>query len=290
MPISRMSRQELARTALRAAFEARRQAQIALQKPICIYDVAERLGTRVWFVGGASFAGVYAKGYNQIFVPTERPAGRRAFTCAHELGHWYFKHGTRVEELDFDRSDNDAPEEILANTFAAFLLMPRQAAVQAFDRRGLDPRGGDPIDIYSVACQLGVGYETLLKHLRWSLNLIDHSRMQDLLTVPPKEIRRAVLGRSAPGHLVWADDKWNEVAIDLEVGDFAVVPHGTRLCGQSAEVVGNCLYGHILEARLPGLSQAVIDNSEWASMVRVSRKQFTGRGAFRHLEEVDEDI
>ena len=80
-----MTRQEIARTALRAAIELRRKAKVPLEDPICVYDFAETLEVEVRFVGGSSFAGMFAKGMNAVFVPSERPAGRRAFTCAHEL-------------------------------------------------------------------------------------------------------------------------------------------------------------------------------------------------------------
>lgn len=284
-----ISREQLSRVALRSALELRRRAGIPRDAPLCVYDVAESLGVEVWFVGGASFAGMYPKGYGRLFVPSERPAGRRAFTCAHELAHWHFGHGSRVEEMDFDRADHEIPEELLANTFASYLLMPRHAVRDAFARRRLQPSTADPVEMYGVACQLGVGYETLLKHLRWSMNSLSLSRLNDLSTIPPKEIRRGVLGTTTPGPLILAGIHWRTVPVDMEVGDFAVLPHSVRLNGQSASVVGECLYGTILEARRPGLTQAIMDQrDEWAAMVRVSRRQFTGRGAYRHLEDPDE--
>lgn len=283
-----MTRQDIARTALRASIETRRNAKVPLDEPICIYDFVETLGVEVRFVGGASFAGMYAKGLDVVFVPSERPSGRRAFTCAHELAHWRFGHGARVETLDFDREDCEVPEEILANQFAAYLLMPSRAITALFQRRGIRPQNASPLDIYSIACQLGVGYETLVKHLRWSENLLDHARMLDLQRLPPKEIRRNVLGSASAGHMVFADTHWRKVAIDLEVGDFAVVPHNVRLNGTSARVVRTCAHGEVVEAIRPGLTQAIGEH-DWAHMIRVSRKQFVGRGAFRHLEETDEN-
>src|SRR5690349_9957124 len=105
------NRQELARIALRASFEVRRKGAVLFEDPICIYDFAEKLGLEVWFVGGASFGGMYAKDMGRLFVPSERPAGRKSFTCAHELAHWWFGHGTRVDDLDFDRTEHEIPEE-----------------------------------------------------------------------------------------------------------------------------------------------------------------------------------
>jgi Zn-dependent peptidase ImmA (M78 family) len=268
--------------------EARRKAQVPLESPICIYDFVEALGVEVRFVGGASFAGMYAKGHDVVFVPAERPAGRRAFTCAHELAHWRFGHGARVESLDFDREDCEIPEEILANQFAAYLLMPSRAIALAFKKRGILPKHASSLDIYAVACQLGVGYETLVKHLRWSESLIDHARMHDLQKIPPRKIRREVLGTHISGHLVVSDENWSTVPIDLEVGDYAIVPNDVSLNGKSAKIVQKCQFGEVVEAIQPGITQAV-GAPDWAHMIRVSRKQFTGRGAFRHLEEEDEN-
>jgi len=192
--------------------------------------------------------------------------------------------------MEFDRADHEVPEELLANTFASYLLMPRHAVADAFARREVQPAAADPIDMYSVACQLGVGYETLLKHLRWSLDSLSSSRLTDLCAIPPKEIRRAVLGTTPSSHLVIADAAWRTVPIDMEVGDFAVLPNSIRLAGSSAGVAGDCLYGTVVEALRPGLTQAVMNDPDgFAAMIRVSRRQFTGRGLYRHLEDPDED-
>jgi hypothetical protein len=284
-----MTRVRLARIGLRGAVEIRRRGGIDRLSPICVYDLAESLGVEVWFFGGSSFAGMYPKGYGRVFVPSERPAGRKAFTAAHELGHWYFGHGSRVEEMDFDRSDQDIPEELLANTFASYLLMSRPAVTAAFARRNVEPESADPIDVYAVSCQLGVGYETLLKHMRWSLNLISLARLTDLLAIPPKEIRRTVLGESTSGYMVLAGSAWQSVAVDIEIGDTAVLPNRVRLNGQSAAVIGDCLYGTVVKGTRTGLTQALADDDGWSAMVRVSRRHYFGRGAYRHLEDPDED-
>lgn len=283
-----MTRQDIARIALRSSIEARRKANASLADPICIYDFVEKLGVEARFVGGASFAGMSAKGFDVVFVPAERPAGRRAFTCAHELAHWWFGHGVRVEHLDFDREDCVIPEEMLANQFAAFLLMPNRAIKAVFERRGYRPQTATALEIYAIACQFGVGYGTLVKHLHWSQNLISRVQMQELQRISPKEIRHELLGLTAPGHLVFADHRWTNVAIDLEVGDHALLPQSVQLVGASARIVGSCARGAIVQAVRPGITQAIGDQ-DWAHMIRVSRKMFVGRGAFRHLEDEDED-
>lgn len=53
--------------------------------------------------------------YNQL-----RPVHRQRFTVAHEIGHFVLGHTSTSHE----RSDDNKPEEIEANQFAAELLMP----------------------------------------------------------------------------------------------------------------------------------------------------------------------
>jgi len=114
---------QLARQAVRSAMEVRRLAGLSTSEPLCIFDVAENRGVEVKFFRGDSFDGLYARVSQTVLVPSLRPPGRQAFTCAHELGHWYFEHGTRIEELKFfDLNYNSKPEERLANLFAAYLL------------------------------------------------------------------------------------------------------------------------------------------------------------------------
>lgn len=282
------SKQELARIALRAAFDVRRKVGTLFEDPICVYDFVEQLNLEVWFVGGASFGGMYAKEMGRLFVPSERPAGRRAFTCAHELAHWWFDHGTKIDALDFDKADHEVEEENLANLFASYLLMPRHAVVDAFKRRNIVTHRCNPVQLYSIACQLGVGFSTLVKHMRYSLNLMEHARMNDLLAVTPKSIRSTILGGVESSHLVVADGFWRKVAIDLEVGDYAIIPRFTKIDSSAMTVVGECSHGLILQARLPGLVQAVHTSDPWAAMIRVSRRQYMGRGVFRHLHDPDE--
>lgn len=283
-----MTGQEIARTALRTSIELRRKLKAPLTDPICIYDFAEALGVEVRFVGGSSFGGMYAKGLSAVFVPSERPNGRRAFTCAHELAHWKFDHGQRIEHLDFHKNDRDIPEERLANQFAAFLLMPTRALKEAFAERCLEPDQASEQEIYKIACQFGVGYETLLHHLNLSERTLSPKRARLLLDKTPKAIKNEMLGRPSNSHLICADFHWKKVPIDLEVGDHVIVPHGTEITGQSIDLVGECPSGLILRGLRPGLSQ-VQCGSTWAHMVRVSRKGYVGRGAFRHLEDEDND-
>ena len=167
--------------------------------------------------------------------------------------------------------------------------MPPWAVTRAFERRDAEPGACSPIEFYTVACQLGVGYSTLVYHLRWSLETISPRRAEELLQIAPREIRRRVLGCDYAGHLIIADTAWEKVAVDLQVSDLAILPRNVAVGEGGTALVGENELGTIIEARVPGISRAEIADKTWSCFIRVSRKHFVGRSIYRHLEDPDVD-
>ena len=285
--------QDIPTIGARGAVQVRYKLGLADEAPVCVYEMADNLGVNVRFQGGHSFGGMYENQSKTILVPAWRPPGRQAFTCAHELGHWYFGHGTRLDVLESDgRPDNQrSPEEWLVNAFAAHLLMPLRTVRDAFRRRGWEPTGSKPVQVYTVACQLGVGYSTLVHHLHVALRLISALHAETLLKSTPKKLRAELLGVAVPSttHLVLVDRAWIRVAVDLRVGDVAILPVGTTLAGGSVEVAGESPQGVLVEATQPGLTQAEMPGADWAAFLRVSRRDYVGLSKHRFLEEADDD-
>lgn len=280
----------LARLALRGALEIRRRRQVPKDAPICIFDLAERLELEVRFCAGNSFEGMYAKGSNVILVPSLRPPGRQAFTAAHEMGHWHFGHGSRIDELpEFAPEDKNDPEEWLANLFAAYVLMPSWAVESAFARRGLDPATCASTKLYLIACELGVGYDTLVQHLRWSLQLITPSRAAELAKATPKAIREVLLGDISTKHLVLTDTAWVSGNVDLQVGHLALLPAGAVIEGSEATVLADLPAGRLVQGCQAGIARTFLEGRSWAKFIRVSRADFQGRNLYRHMKDPDVD-
>src|SRR6266850_654769 len=98
-----LTRKELAREALAAALQLRTSKGRNLVDPICIYDFAEELQIELRFADIPSLEGMYSNAPRPaIIIGAERPAGRRVYTCGHEIGHHRFGHGTRVDEIRSD--------------------------------------------------------------------------------------------------------------------------------------------------------------------------------------------
>ncbi|MBC6407083.1 MAG: ImmA/IrrE family metallo-endopeptidase [Rhodobacteraceae bacterium] len=104
--------------------------------PIPVQDIAESNGVEVVFVDFGEYkrevSGLCDFGEKRIYVNAEDSRARRAFTMAHELGHWllhkehYLQHPEEYPILPrFSVPDNSNPLEKEANKFAACLLMPR---------------------------------------------------------------------------------------------------------------------------------------------------------------------
>lgn len=282
--------QDIGRRALRGALEVREKVQVRRSDPICVYDVAEKLGVEVRFVGGSSFEGIYSRSMQTVLVPSLRPPGRQVYACGHELGHWYFDHGSTVEDLrSFEMGKHLTPEDQLANTFASCLIAPPWAVKEAFRRRHWDIPTCTPTQLYTAANQFGMGYQTLIRHLQYSLRLISADHAEKLLSTSPKKIREQILGSPAEAHLIITDAAWATVAVDLQVGDSAIIPEHAYTKGDAVSQEGTIPSGKRIEARRPGIARAWSSESSWATYIRVSRKAFEGRSLYRHLEDPDVD-
>lgn len=98
-----MGREHLVRQAVTAALRVRSDLGIALDVPVCPFDVAEALELDVHLRAIPSLEGMYSPNGPHIVIGSTRPAGRRAFTCAHELGHRMLGHGLSERALDAAR-------------------------------------------------------------------------------------------------------------------------------------------------------------------------------------------
>lgn len=77
----KLDRQRLARTATAKALQIRKRIGSQLWEPICVYDLADRLGVDVRFIDIASMEGAYCfAGHPTIIISSLRPPGPSALT------------------------------------------------------------------------------------------------------------------------------------------------------------------------------------------------------------------
>lgn len=286
-----MTRPELATKAITEALRVRLRAGVQLIDPASPVDIAEKLGVQVWFRRLPSAEGFMLRaGHPVILLSALRHNGRISFTCAHELGHFWLGHSAHIDGLsDGPMLSEDDDDEFQANQFAAYLLMPKSTVQRGFHQRGKAPETASPWTVLAVAHWLGVGYSALVHHLDWNLRLITRGRADELLRERPGEIVAAIVPARPPGTSSFVVDKaWRSRAVDLEVGDLAILDQPVAIAGDA--VVGRESLGgkFIVEAVRPGIAHLDADDG-WAAYVRVRRHRFEGRATFRHMAETDDE-
>lgn len=282
-----MNRRTLVLDGAQAASDVRDHLGLDQITPVDPYTIAEGLGIRVRFLP-VSMEGFYQKGHPpRIMLSAFRPLVRKAFTCAHEVGHHWFGHGSTIDELKSDdRQDTEIPEEILANAFAAFLLMPTIAVRRAFNSRGWKPVSANPTQILTIASEFGVGYETLLTHLSVTLSDMPRGRRTELSKWTPQRIRKHLLGHDEVDGLVILDSKQLATSVDLDEGYALAVPSGATVSGTAFSQRQSIDGFDVYDANTRG--RAIITTTAWQIEARVAPAKFVGAANYRFLEDPDE--
>ncbi|MEZ4239481.1 MAG: ImmA/IrrE family metallo-endopeptidase [Myxococcota bacterium] len=172
-----------------------------METPICVYDLADDLGLVVEFKRYSTKAtrACSSPPSRPSHLEPERPPGRQRFTCAHEIGHFMMRHGHVVACTTEDATLlNTSQEELLANVFASFLLMPKIAVMTAFRALGKTPETASDADYYTIAAQFGVGYSNLLWHCFRNLEVLSEAGLGDLKKRDLPRLRSGILGGLLP--------------------------------------------------------------------------------------------
>jgi Zn-dependent peptidase ImmA (M78 family) len=275
---------------MQASIAARIEAGIDLKSPICIYSLCEALKITVRF-NDINMEGMYDRGLKpRIHISALRPLARRNFTCAHELGHHLLGHGSTIDELrdDLTINANRPPNEVIADAFAAFVLMPTLGLREAFARRGLNPNEASATDMYFIACNFGVGQSTLVTHMH-SIGMISQGKRAAIGKITPKMIRTQLLGEVVSEPLTVADLYWNASTLDMEEGALLLLPSSVFVDATILMPISELPTGKLFRAVKAGITRAAIPGTSWATYVRVTRRQYIGLARYRHLEETTDD-
>jgi len=281
---------QLATQATMEAERIRLFAKIPISAPIDPIETAIKCGCEVRFMKLSSLEGIYSPEPKPIIVlGSDRPAGRRAYNCAHELGHHVFKHGIKMEDLNGKKqSKNQSPEEFLADVFAGSLLMSQTVVLRALKDRGWQAEKILPEQLYQLANYFGVGYSTVIHHLTQSLKLIKREHTKELLKVKPKDIK-AQYGVAANSEAIIVDYNWRHRPVDVEVGDSIVLPSSTEVDKTSTVKLYKDINGSsVYNAASRGYARAFCTENKWAVHIRISRKKYEGLAEYRFLEESED--
>jgi len=284
----------LANNALRAASKTRVDLGYDQIEPLCIYDACDKLGVSVRFVD-INMDGMYNRSpKSKILISNLRPLVRRNMTCAHELGHHTFEHGSTIDELESTsniKSFHD-PKEFLADRFASHLLMPALGMRKALNTRAQNISTLTAEHIWAISSDFKVGYTSVLYHLLHGLSAISKSQFASLKKSTPKMLRDNALGFVSADSALFVDQNSCAKSLDLETGDWIVSDHSLKFSGSllsdQLEVPG----GYAYQALHQGISRVEGKEVDQAFFVRVSKKAgrdgYIGLAKYRHLSEVSD--
>lgn len=287
-----MNRTSAVRQATAMALRTRQRAGAGITASVSPFDVCANMNVEVRYASIASMEGMLARHPRPtIIVSSLRPAGRQAFTCAHELGHLVLGHASTVDEacaltesgLAISQSNQ---EEVAADQFAAFLLMPKTAVQASMRVRGVNPETCPPEDLLRLATWFGVGFMTLVGHLCYGIAQISEARFKELRRLRPQHLRQSLLGQTSSG-LVVVDRHWTREYVDTVAGDSVWFPDGQATCPSlptSTPPAG----GILLNPSEPGVFAVDSPHAQQLS-IRCMRREYEGRALFRYLQEDDDD-
>lgn len=275
--------------ALRKADEVRQQYKIDMYKPINIFDLCIEIGITVRFVE-INMEGMYFSQKNgsspQILISNLRPMPRRTYTCAHELGHHLFGHGSKIDNLGNEGlhvKEYDA-DEFLVDTFAGALLMPITGVLAEFAKRDWNIKTSTPNQFYTISSIFGTGYQSLIVHCQKN-NIISNSGATLLLRSTPGKILESILGSETSNtHFKIIDNMNSSSVIDMEALNYIILPSTASVTGNHLRKYKNTKIGIAYIAEQPGIVHIITDEGEENYFIRIQNSNYMGLAEYRHLE------
>lgn len=143
--------------------------ELKISEPVVnVFDIAKAKGLDIIFVkmpdNMNNVSGFFDPNTKRIYINSEEPPYRQAFTAAHELGHYILEHEPdKYGVLPRFASPVDRdPIEQEANCFAANLLVPESMLKEAMEKYSLTEN-----DLDLLARIFGVSTGVIKYRLKW---------------------------------------------------------------------------------------------------------------------------
>jgi Zn-dependent peptidase ImmA (M78 family) len=207
------------REAMVAAFEAHEDLDLNTFGRVDVFDAIAAAGLRLSFRPLTAAAGLYVAARLDsapgAIINARHPLAMQRYTGAHEYGHHVFGHGEQVDchEEPRGRGASLPPFEKLAEAFAAWFLMPPEAAEYAMEQLGRT-RPCSAVDAYQLALRLGTSYLATCVHLP-SLKLAKDRVADGWRDSPLKAVKQELSQTPPPGG--WHSDIWVLTERDADV-------------------------------------------------------------------------
>jgi len=223
-----MTQAQLVSAASGAALLAHRTYNVDRQARVDVFDILKGAASEVFFRPLQKVCGAYLPTGGPgpaVLINSNMPLSRQRYTAAHEFGHLFLQHKVvsldKILGISFEERKNWTDEENIAETFAAFFLMPK-GLVEA-GLRELHASKLTPETVYLLSLKLGTSYVATVNHLQ-TLKKLNYGQAAEFRKIQPKTIKAGVSPHVARGHDVWIlDEHWNGQPIYAAVEDTIVV-------------------------------------------------------------------
>lgn len=274
---------EVYTSAIKKSSQLRLSLGYNLFQPLNIYDVCAKLGIEVQLVD-INMEGLYISNGElpRILLSNLRPATRRVFTCAHELGHHLFNHGFKIDIITNESLFDTNIEEKQVDTFAAHFLMPVLGINSEFIKRKITLENASELEYYKISSLFSVGYETLIQHCYFNA-LITESKKNSLLKyTPAKILKQYYIKEYNKYSFKIIDEKGLFMPIDLEVDSLLIIPKSFDVDYNYLELFSENETENIYKTVKAGISNIYFENK--GCFIRIQPKNYTGYTEYRHLE------
>ncbi|WP_412468854.1 ImmA/IrrE family metallo-endopeptidase [Pedobacter sp. KLB.chiD] len=258
-------------------------------QPVNVFDICQSLDLTVRFID-INMEGMYISQssgkHPTVLISSKRPMARRVYTCAHELGHHVFGHGSRMDILADHTSGSGIynNDEWLADTFAGLLLMPIASIIGEFNCRNWKPETASQMDYYIISSFFGVGFQTLVSHCKIHRIVSEH-RAAELLKTSPAKLLAGIKGlRILPAPFKVIDGISAPSIIDLETSNYIFLPEDVKVEGNHIQELCSSSLGKVFMANKPGVLRISSDRLGFGSFLRIQNMGYVGLSENRHLE------
>jgi IrrE N-terminal-like domain len=196
--------------AIVVAAEAREELEIEGFERIDVFEAIVASGLKLMFRPLKGVAGFYepARGRAKagVLVNAQHPLALQRYSAGHELGHHVFGHGRQVDCSGEPPRGHptSTPEEQRAEAFAAWFLMPPEAANAALLRLGIEYPATEQ-EAYALGLRLGVSFLAMCTHLP-SLGLVKRWVAEAWAELSLKSVKQQLTDEAPVGG--WANDVW----------------------------------------------------------------------------------
>lgn len=185
---------EAHRIAMIEAAHAHDELEVDTTRPVDVFNAIRRSGVILAFETFPRLSGVYIADRNApgIAVTTQHGLARQRYTAAHELAHHRFKHGTTVDpEIDplstWGAMSDPSDEEKIAESFAAWFLMPRRLVLTTLRTMGISAPQTEA-EVYQLSLRLGASYRATARQLE-NLRLASSFQVRQWLKIEPRRLK-----------------------------------------------------------------------------------------------------